>query len=174
MIDDSTELGEAHVPQPATAIASHLVRADKADEYFEAQTAISDVKLPHWRISRVSGWPLPASLLRPSSAEGRTTFRGLDARTPALPICTVTRAPFSSERMIRSVTIVSGSIPRSVSAIGRRAKAERGGFTKFGRSRKIRVAGQGRRTHQGRIPADRNCSRQATRRFPNSKIFAYG
>lgn len=29
-----------HVPQPATAIASHLVHPDKADEYFAAQTAI--------------------------------------------------------------------------------------------------------------------------------------
>jgi len=41
MNDDSTESREAHAPQPATAIASHLVRADKADEYFEAQTAIT-------------------------------------------------------------------------------------------------------------------------------------
>jgi len=29
-------------PQPATAIASHLVRADKAGEYLEAQTAITN------------------------------------------------------------------------------------------------------------------------------------
>src|SRR5271169_1266808 len=42
MNDDSTEPREAYVPQPATAIASHLVRADKADEYIEAQTAITD------------------------------------------------------------------------------------------------------------------------------------
>ena len=42
MIDNSTESGEAHVPQPATAIASHLVRADKADEYQRAQTAITN------------------------------------------------------------------------------------------------------------------------------------
>jgi len=42
MIDNSSERGDAHVPQPATAIASHLVRADKADEYQRAQTAITD------------------------------------------------------------------------------------------------------------------------------------
>jgi len=42
MNDDSTESREAYAPQPATAIASHLVRADKADEYFKAQTAITD------------------------------------------------------------------------------------------------------------------------------------
>jgi antibiotic biosynthesis monooxygenase (ABM) superfamily enzyme len=42
MIDVSTEAGKVHVPQPATAIASHLVRTDKADEYREAQTAITD------------------------------------------------------------------------------------------------------------------------------------
>ena len=42
MNDDSTKSREANAPQPATAIASHLVRADKADEYFEAQTAITD------------------------------------------------------------------------------------------------------------------------------------
>ena len=42
MNDDSTESCEAHAPQPATAIASHLVRADKADEYFKAQTAITE------------------------------------------------------------------------------------------------------------------------------------
>ncbi len=41
MIDDSTARGDAHVPQPATAIASHLVRADKADEYQMAQIAIT-------------------------------------------------------------------------------------------------------------------------------------
>ena len=35
------ETGEAHVPQPATAIASHLVRADRTDEYFAAQTSIT-------------------------------------------------------------------------------------------------------------------------------------
>ena len=33
MNDGSIESGEAYVPQPATAIASHLVRPDKADEY---------------------------------------------------------------------------------------------------------------------------------------------
>ena len=42
MIDDSNKWGDAHVPQPATAIASHLVRPDKADEYQRAQTAITD------------------------------------------------------------------------------------------------------------------------------------
>ena len=41
MNDDSTESPEARVPQPATAIASHMVREDKADEYFKAQTAIT-------------------------------------------------------------------------------------------------------------------------------------
>jgi antibiotic biosynthesis monooxygenase (ABM) superfamily enzyme len=41
-MNDSIESGEAHLPQPATAIASHLVRPDKADEYFAAQTAITD------------------------------------------------------------------------------------------------------------------------------------
>lgn len=41
MNDYSIESREAHAPQPATAIASHLVRADKADEYFKAQTAIT-------------------------------------------------------------------------------------------------------------------------------------
>jgi len=42
MNDDSTESRVAHASQPATAIASHLVRADKAEEYFKAQTAITD------------------------------------------------------------------------------------------------------------------------------------
>ena len=42
MNDDSTDSRGAHAPQPATAIASHLVSADKADEYFKAQTAITD------------------------------------------------------------------------------------------------------------------------------------
>jgi antibiotic biosynthesis monooxygenase (ABM) superfamily enzyme len=41
-MNDETESKEAHVPQPATAIASHLVRADKADQYIEAQIAITD------------------------------------------------------------------------------------------------------------------------------------
>lgn len=41
-MNDSNESGEARVPQPATAIASHLVRPDKADEYLAAQTAITD------------------------------------------------------------------------------------------------------------------------------------
>ncbi len=40
--EDSTETREAHVPQPATAIASHLVDPDKAGEYFAAQTAITE------------------------------------------------------------------------------------------------------------------------------------
>jgi hypothetical protein len=40
MNDDSTESREAHAPEPATTIASHLVRADKTDEYFEAQATI--------------------------------------------------------------------------------------------------------------------------------------
>ncbi|MGA9724846.1 MAG: antibiotic biosynthesis monooxygenase [Candidatus Binatus sp.] len=42
MNDDSTDSRGAHAPQPATAIASHMVRADKADEYFKAQTAITE------------------------------------------------------------------------------------------------------------------------------------
>ncbi|MDO8432463.1 MAG: antibiotic biosynthesis monooxygenase [Candidatus Binatus sp.] len=42
MNDDSTQLREAYVPQPATAIASHLVRPEMADEYIEAQTAITE------------------------------------------------------------------------------------------------------------------------------------
>jgi antibiotic biosynthesis monooxygenase (ABM) superfamily enzyme len=42
MNDDSTESREARNPQPATAIASHMVRPDKADEYFAAQTAITN------------------------------------------------------------------------------------------------------------------------------------
>src|ERR1700730_7885378 len=37
--DDSTSY---KAPQPATALASHLVRADKADEYLEAQIAITN------------------------------------------------------------------------------------------------------------------------------------
>jgi uncharacterized protein len=39
---DSTESREARIPQPATAIVSHLVRDDKAAKYFEAQKAITD------------------------------------------------------------------------------------------------------------------------------------
>jgi antibiotic biosynthesis monooxygenase (ABM) superfamily enzyme len=41
MSDDSTPSSETYVPQPATAIASHLVRPDKVQEYFAAQTAIT-------------------------------------------------------------------------------------------------------------------------------------
>jgi antibiotic biosynthesis monooxygenase (ABM) superfamily enzyme len=41
-MDNSIETREAHTPQPATAIASHLVRADKTDEYFKTQTEITD------------------------------------------------------------------------------------------------------------------------------------
>jgi len=41
-MDDSNESGEARIPQPATAIASHLVRPEKADEYFAVQTAITN------------------------------------------------------------------------------------------------------------------------------------
>jgi antibiotic biosynthesis monooxygenase (ABM) superfamily enzyme len=39
---NSKELKEVCVPQPATAIASHLVRPDKAGEYTQAQTAITN------------------------------------------------------------------------------------------------------------------------------------
>ena len=39
---DSPESREARIPQPATAIVSHLVRDDKAAKYFEAQKAITD------------------------------------------------------------------------------------------------------------------------------------
>jgi uncharacterized protein len=42
MNDGSIEAGESHVPQPATAIASHLVRPDKAGEYLDAQAAITE------------------------------------------------------------------------------------------------------------------------------------
>jgi len=41
-MNDSNESGEVRVPQPATAIASHLVHPDKANEYLAAQTAITD------------------------------------------------------------------------------------------------------------------------------------
>src|SRR3984957_3445222 len=41
-MNDSIEAREAHFPQPATAIASHLVRDDKTVEYIAAQKAISD------------------------------------------------------------------------------------------------------------------------------------
>src|SRR5260370_40761671 len=60
MNDDSTESRVANAPQPATAIASHLVRADKADEYFEAQTAITDAarKFPGFVGTEVLG-PIP-------------------------------------------------------------------------------------------------------------------
>jgi antibiotic biosynthesis monooxygenase (ABM) superfamily enzyme len=60
MIDDSTVRGDAHVPQPATAIASHLVRADKADEYQMAQTAITNAarKFPGFVGTEVLG-PIP-------------------------------------------------------------------------------------------------------------------
>jgi uncharacterized protein len=42
MNDGSIEGCEAHVPQPATAIASHLVHPDKAGEYLQAQAAITE------------------------------------------------------------------------------------------------------------------------------------
>ena len=42
MNDDSTESREAHAPQPATAIASHLVRPDRTDEYLAAQAEITE------------------------------------------------------------------------------------------------------------------------------------
>lgn len=60
MIDDSTERGDERVPQPATAIASHLVRADKADEYQKAQTAITDAarKSPGFIGTEILG-PIP-------------------------------------------------------------------------------------------------------------------
>lgn len=60
MIDDSTAQGDAHVPQPATAIASHLVRADKAGEYQRAQNAITDAarKFPGFIGTEVLG-PIP-------------------------------------------------------------------------------------------------------------------
>ena len=60
MIDVSTAQGDAHVPQPATAIASHLVRADKADEYQKAQNAITDAarKFPGFIGTEVLG-PIP-------------------------------------------------------------------------------------------------------------------
>jgi uncharacterized protein len=60
MIDDSTVRDDAHVPQPATAIASHLVRADKADEYQRAQTAITNAarKFPGFVGTEVLG-PIP-------------------------------------------------------------------------------------------------------------------
>ena len=60
MIDDSTESGDVHVPQPATAIASHLVRADSADEYQRAQTAITDAarKFPGFIGTEILG-PIP-------------------------------------------------------------------------------------------------------------------
>jgi len=60
MIDDSTAQGDAHVPQPATAIASHLVRADKAGEYQSAQNAITDAarKFPGFIGTEVLG-PIP-------------------------------------------------------------------------------------------------------------------
>ena len=41
-MNDSIEAREAHLPQPATAIASHRVRDDKTVEYLDAQKAISD------------------------------------------------------------------------------------------------------------------------------------
>ena len=42
MNDNSVESAAERIPHPATAIASHLVRPDKADEYFAAQTAITN------------------------------------------------------------------------------------------------------------------------------------
>src|ERR1700728_4928295 len=41
MNNNLTQSGEPRVPQPATAIASHLVRPDRTEEYFAAQTAIT-------------------------------------------------------------------------------------------------------------------------------------
>jgi uncharacterized protein len=38
----ASESQEPRVPQPATAIASHRVRPDKADEYIKVQTAMTD------------------------------------------------------------------------------------------------------------------------------------
>jgi antibiotic biosynthesis monooxygenase (ABM) superfamily enzyme len=43
MQDDSIQTGEPRVPQPATAIASHMVRPDKTEDYIAAQTAITAV-----------------------------------------------------------------------------------------------------------------------------------
>ena len=59
MNDSSTE-SRVRAPQPATAIASHLVRADKADEYFDAQTAMTDAarKFPGFVGTEVLG-PIP-------------------------------------------------------------------------------------------------------------------
>jgi uncharacterized protein len=42
MKDRSIPSGEPRIPQPATAIASHLVRPDKLDDYFAAQSAITE------------------------------------------------------------------------------------------------------------------------------------
>ena len=60
MNDDSTDSSGVHAPQPATAIASHLVRADQADEYFKAQTAITEAarKFPGFVGTEVLG-PIP-------------------------------------------------------------------------------------------------------------------
>jgi uncharacterized protein len=60
MNDDSTDSRGVHAPQPATAIASHLVRADQADEYFKAQTAITEAarKFPGFVGTEVLG-PIP-------------------------------------------------------------------------------------------------------------------
>ena len=41
MNNNLTQSAEPRVPQPATAIASHLVRPDRTEEYFAAQTAIT-------------------------------------------------------------------------------------------------------------------------------------
>jgi antibiotic biosynthesis monooxygenase (ABM) superfamily enzyme len=41
-MNGNTESRERHAPQPATALASHRVRADKVAEYLEAQKAITD------------------------------------------------------------------------------------------------------------------------------------
>ena len=60
MIYDSTARDDTPVPQPATAIASHLVRADKADEYQKAQTAITNAarRFPGFVGTEVLG-PIP-------------------------------------------------------------------------------------------------------------------
>jgi antibiotic biosynthesis monooxygenase (ABM) superfamily enzyme len=59
-MNDTNESGQSRVPQPATAIASHLVHPDKADEYLAAQTAITDAarKFPGFVGTEVLG-PIP-------------------------------------------------------------------------------------------------------------------
>jgi antibiotic biosynthesis monooxygenase (ABM) superfamily enzyme len=41
-MNEPTESREGRVPQPATAIASHLVRPDKFDEYYKVQAEITE------------------------------------------------------------------------------------------------------------------------------------